>query len=515
MRVHLINPSDTAFGTAVITPRWLFVLAAATPREFGEPILCDETLEALNVESVAPGDVVGIGIHTGNALRGYAVGRLVKERGAFVVFGGIHTTLYPEEPFERGAADWVIRGDGDVAWGQALRDHSHGAVQRVYEGGRVDASQFEMARWDLLDASKYMWASVQTVRGCAKHCSFCSVWRTDGQRPRQRPSDPVIEEIVQLRRRGFRFIALADDNFYPVSLTDIRLAERQNNQARVDSLKAIRAERFELMERLAELPKGMVFFTQITMEAAEDPEFLEAMRKARIMGALVGIEAVTAEGLKAVFKDFNVSGERLVERLRQFQEHGVHVLGSFIFGLPTDRSDTFQATQELAQRSGIAFAQFVMLTPFCGTVDFERWEKSLGDRPPEVDGVPITRYWLIPPDKRPKMFMPHPSMSSDEMRARTQGVWDNFYSLPAIWKRSACTPNLRARLAFVFISKLYRQMYARTGIATDSARRERATLWARRIAKITRRLFQAEPMPDLQAPRPHAAAQPDPLRIVG
>jgi radical SAM superfamily enzyme YgiQ (UPF0313 family) len=99
---------------------------------------------------------------------------------------------------------------------------------------------------------------------------------------------------------------------------------------------------------LTELPKGMVFFTQITMEAAEDPAFLEAMRKARIMGALVGIEAVTAEGLKTVFKDFNLSGERLVKRLQQFQEHGVYVLGSFIFGLPTDRPDTFEATQELA-----------------------------------------------------------------------------------------------------------------------------------------------------------------------
>jgi len=31
-------------------------------------------------------------------------------------------------------------------------------------------------------------------------------------------------------------------------------------------------------------------------------------------------------------------------------------------------------------------------------------------------------------------------------------VWDKFYSLPAIWKRSACTPTLRARLAFVFIN---------------------------------------------------------------
>jgi hypothetical protein len=55
-------------------------------------------------------------------------------------------------------------------------------------------------------------------------------------------------------RLGFRFIALADDNFYPVTLTDLRLAEQQNNMARVNELKSIRAERFALMERLAQLP---------------------------------------------------------------------------------------------------------------------------------------------------------------------------------------------------------------------------------------------------------------------
>jgi hypothetical protein len=35
----------------------------------------------------------------------------------------------------------------------------------------------------------------------------------------------------------------------------------------------------------------------ITMEAAEDSEFLDAMRRARIRGALVGVESVTAAGL--------------------------------------------------------------------------------------------------------------------------------------------------------------------------------------------------------------------------
>jgi hypothetical protein len=52
----------------------------------------------------------------------------------------------------------------------------------------------------------------------------------------------------------------------------------------------------------------------------------------------------------------------------------------------------------------------------------------------------------------------------------------------------------------VLISKLYRQMYANTGIATDSARVQRSTRWARWIGHACRRLFLGEPMPDLALP---------------
>jgi radical SAM superfamily enzyme YgiQ (UPF0313 family) len=185
-------------------------------------------------------------------------------------------------------------------------------------------------------------------------------------------------------------------------------------------LTAIRIERFQLMAELAKLPKDMVFFTQITMEAGEDGEYLDAMRKANIKGALVGVEAVTPEGLKAVFKDFNYSGEALAKQLQTFKKHGVHVLGSFIFGLPTDKPATFDATVEMALKAGVTFAQFVMMTPFPGTVDFARWEKEQDLAPTLVGNVPITRYWLIPTAIRPKMFTPHPTMSSDEIRERTQ-----------------------------------------------------------------------------------------------
>jgi radical SAM superfamily enzyme YgiQ (UPF0313 family) len=236
------------------------------------------------------------------------------------------------------------------------------------------------------------------------------------------------------------------------------------------------------------------------MEATEDPSFLDAMRRANIKGALVGVESVTPEGLKAVYKSFNASGRDLAERLRTFRKHGVHVLGSFIFGLPTDRAETFEATAALAEEAELTFAQFVMMTPFPGTVDFNNWEKSMANDPTRIAGIPLTRHWLIPQNLRPKIYTPHPVLSSEEIRARTQAVWDHFYRLRSIWKRSRCTPTLRARLAFVLLSKLYRQMYANTGIATDSARVNRATTLARWIAKPCRRLFQTAPMPQLQVP---------------
>jgi len=496
--IHLVNPSHVSFGVAVITPRWLFVLAAATGTEWGDPVLVDETLDPLDYATIAPGDVVGIGIHTGNARRGYEIGREARRRGAWVIFGGIHATLFPDEAREHGAAHTVVRGDGDVVWKGVVADCLAGRVQPLYEGGQVRGEEFVSARWDLLPKGKYMWASVQTVRGCPKHCSFCSVWRTDGQEPRQRSVDRVVREVVELRRLGFRFIALADDNFYPVTLDDLAAARRRTDRTRLQELEAMRQERFALMTELARLPSDLVFYTQITMEAAEDPEFLKAMERAHIRGALVGVESVTEAGLKDVFKGFNLHGDALAARLRAFRRHGVHVLGSFIFGLPSDRENTFDATVQLAEQADLTFAQFVLLTPFPGTVDFDRWAASRTEE--RVDGVSITQHWLIPEDRRPKLFTEHPTLSHEEIRVRTQGAWDRFYSWRRVWARSSVVVSLKGRLAFVLVSKLYRQMYANTGIATDSARVARSARRARLLGKAARRLFLGSPMPDLAVP---------------
>ena len=79
-----------------------------------------------------------------------------------------------------------------------------------------------------------------------------------------------------------------------------------------------------------------------------------------------------------------------------------------------------------------------MLTPSAGTVDFERWEKSFGEDVPTVDGIPLTRHWLIPHEVRPKMFMPHPTMSAEEIRTERKG-----YGIASIaWAQSGSAPGV-------------------------------------------------------------------------
>ncbi len=135
MRIHIVNPSHFSFGVSTMTPRWLYVLAAATPSKWGDPVLSDEMLEAFDTGQLGQGDIIGIGIHTGNALVGYQLGQRAHERGAWVVYGGIHATLYPEEAHEQGGANAVVRGDGDIAWGTAIEDCANGEPKRIYEGG--------------------------------------------------------------------------------------------------------------------------------------------------------------------------------------------------------------------------------------------------------------------------------------------------------------------------------------------------------------------------------------------
>ena len=129
-----------------------------------------------------------------------------------------------------------------------------------------------------------------------------------------------------------------------------------------------------------------------------------------------------------------------------------------------------------------------MLTPFPGTVDFAKWEEKMASDTTRIAGIPADAVLADSAASSGRRCTRRiRCMSPDQIRRGTQAVWDRFYSIPAIWERASIIKSLRGRVAFVMISKLYRQMYANTGIATDSARVTRSAQWARVLARQCRR----------------------------
>ena len=489
-QVFIVNPAPTAdrIEFSFITPRALPVLAAVTPENgyVKNLQLVDQTIEDFPLDQLRPGDLVGISIHTFNAIHGYALARQVHERGATVIFGGPHASVFPEETLKFG--DAAVTGDAEHMWPRVVEDHASGKLQESYQGGRVDADSFTPARWDLLKHDRYLVASIQTVRGCPKKCSFCSVWVQDGRVPRLRTNDGILAEAQYLYRAGFRFIMFADDNFYPYTREDIAnartLAERERLETGME-------QRFDLLERLAEeTPDDLFFFTQITMEVADDPEYLAAMKKARLAGALIGIESVTKEGLKATNKDFNSTGDELVDKLEKIRTEGFrYIMGAFIFGIETDTRDSLDHTIRFARDCGIALAQFVPMTPLPGTVDFHMLRK--GKKKIKLLKQDYA-YWLDP--THPRILYEHPHLSTNELLERIEKAWRVFYSLSAVVKRSrqfGLLGDPRRFLAYLVVCRGLLTRYKRYGISADSAvqgtKRRLATLLGRTALALMKR----------------------------
>jgi radical SAM superfamily enzyme YgiQ (UPF0313 family) len=482
-KVILVNPSVTTFGYCIITPRWLFVIAQATPQDLvGDPILVDEAVKQFDPAIVQPGDIVGIGISTGNCAAGYRVLKEAKRRGATVIMGGIHATIFPDEPLEIGA-DAVVTGNGDVIWSQVVKDALNRKLQKRYVGGRVAGELLSKARWDLLNPKDYMFASVQTVAGCPENCSFCSVWVTDGRKPRQRLGDQIIEEVNELYDLGFRVIIFADDNFNPATLG--RIAREPNPQKRRE-LEQIREERLEFFDRYdRSVPRNVYAFTQMTTEVTSDQEYLSAMhQKMRIIGTLIGIEAFTEEGLKNVGKEWNPIGQNMVKTIQTIQDNGILVLSSIICGLECDTVETIRTMRKFALESGTALAQFTYYDVYPGTKDFHEImndKKYLG-KPGYVakhkTQVLADRFWLKGTTLQRDDIMSYANISCTDLVTETMKCWQVFYStreaLTRVRRGKMREWPLVGKLVYLLFCLAFKRLYSGHGVSADSVRRDKS-----------------------------------------
>src|SRR5687768_6547231 len=347
----LINPfypkdPHASFGKHVLTPSLaLTSIAAATPPDWRVEYWDENLLAGPPPHDPFP-SVVGITVHLTFAQRAYALARWYRERGAKVVFGGLHVLSCPDEAAPH--ADALAIGEGVQLWGQILSDAAAGRLQKVYRGDyRRPYREDPPPRRDLLPRHAFLTTtSLIATRGCHSRCEFCYL-STRGLHMPYLMRD--VEQIVD----EFR----ADDQPYAVFVDN-------NLGSRPEYLR-------ELCRALQPLER--IWSAAVSIDVTDDPSLVREMALAGCTGVFVGFESLSPANI-ADSRKKSPSPADYARRVAVLHDHGIQVNGSFVLGFDHDRKDVFAETAEWIEANRLECATFHILTPYPGTPLFEQMD---------------------------------------------------------------------------------------------------------------------------------------------
>ncbi len=403
MRVHLIAPSGGmklhGFGREAFPPLGLMVLAAHTPRDV-DVRLINENLERIDFADTP--DLVGITATTAGAIRAYEIADRYRELGVKVVLGGIHASMVPEEALAH--ADSVVVGEAEALWPGVIADADAGRLEPVYRAeGFPDFQRPRLPRRDVADPKGY-WVPnmVQTSRGCPHNCTFCTVTRFNGRRPRMRDVDSVLAEVEPLPRSRFmgqQVVFFVDDNI-----------GANPNRAK------------ELFKAL--IPMKIFWGSQACMAFGNDEELVALAAESGCRLMFIGVESLSTQGLAEIDKRHN-KVEQYENSLRMFRKYGILVMGGFVLGLDSDGTSVFADTLEFAVRNKLVLALFNVQTPYPGTRLYSR----LLD-----EGRVDPEFWFDPFWRSRAVYDPV-RMSRQTLCEGTYQLRQDFYSYRSILSR--------------------------------------------------------------------------------
>ena len=350
--VNPVNPARTGLTvnrSSRFPPIGLGIVAALTPADWNVE-LADENWEPFVYREA---DLVGITAFTASANRAYEIAAIYRARGTPVVMGGIHASMRSEEALR--FADAVVIGEAETAWPQVVADAEAGRLQKVYQGGWPDLAGLQPPRRDLFHPG-YMFASVQTSRGCPMDCDFCSVTAFNGLRYRRRPVEDVLSELESIPQKLIFFV---DDNV-------IGYGRPSQEQAK------------ELFRGMVERKLDKLWFCQASLNFADDEEVLYWAGRAGCRMVFIGLEAEQVDALAEVNKRLNLKRgvDSYEMAFRRMHRAGIAVLGAFIFGMDADSPEDLRRRSEYMVRSGVDVMQATILTPLPGTRLFRHLEQE-------------------------------------------------------------------------------------------------------------------------------------------
>src|SRR5262245_32631630 len=405
---NAVDSSTTFMGCrGMMPPLGLLTIASYLPPDF-EVRLVDRNVREETDADWAWADAVFLSAML--AQRGDYAACVEKARtlGKPVAVGGPLTHAMPE-PLLRNA-DWVCFGEAESIMEELVADLRGGRRGKRYQGGnKTDMRTVRVPRFDLVaDFTEYTAMAVQFSRGCPFQCEFCDIIEIYGRVPRTKTPEQMTAELEALHARGFTgYVSMVDDNFIA------------NKKKAKEMLKALAAW-------LRAHGHPFAFFTEASINMADDPELLDAMSEAGFVRVFIGIETPDPRLLKTTQKAQNIHGD-LLQKLGRIREHGIHVTAGFIVGFDGEDRGVFEGQRSFIQASGIGAAIPGLLQAVPGTQLHRRLQRE-GRLDADADVSLVTTVEGL-------NFTPRGEMTKREYLDRYRGLVREVFAPAAYFER--------------------------------------------------------------------------------
>ena len=326
---------------AIMPPLGLLTIAAYLPQDFSLRLV-DRNVAAESAGDWEWADVVFLSVMMAQREDYRECVANAKMRGKPIAVGGPFTHALPEAAC--ADADWVCFGEAESITEQLVSDLRAGRRGRIYQGGSATNMELvRIPRFELLpDVNDYATMALQFSRGCPFKCEFCDIIEIYGRVPRTKTPAQVCAELAAVERLGFQgYIFLVDDNFI-------------GNKRKAKEMLAELAP----WNRRHNYP--FRYYTEASINLADDEELLERMFQAGFFQVFIGIETPDPKLLKTTQKMQNIPGNPLA-KLAKIRRHGLHVTAGFIVGFDGEDRTVFEAQRKFIQASGIGVAMVGLL----------------------------------------------------------------------------------------------------------------------------------------------------------
>ena len=351
----LINPANKSGSGFIVNkdtryqPLSLGIIAALTPPEWKVKII-DENFRDFRFYEA---DLVGLTAFSSTVSRAYELAGIYREKGIQTVIGGIHASMCPDEASQ--FVNSVVIGEAESVWPKVIGDFENNNLQKIYKGALTSLIKSPKPLRELFHPG-YIFASVQTTRGCPMNCDFCSVTAFNGSHYRNRPIDEVIDEMAGIPQRN---IFILDDNI--VGYTT------------------------KAQERAIELFQAMIsrgikkdWIGQASLNVADNEEVLKYAAKSGCRMLFIGIESEQEDQLAGANKRLNVKmGVNSYDQVfKKMHKYGIAAIAGFIFGWENDTIERLDHRVKFTRECMADSIQSTLLTPLPGTRLFDRMKNE-------------------------------------------------------------------------------------------------------------------------------------------